>query len=504
MNLRTRFVLTLLAITTVLLVPAVSALFGLRELQNVAAQLRTRDTEATRILGRINTGLEELDYAHSNHVVLWNISPDTALYWRARTDTATRRLEGEIRGLGARPRATPDYRAATDRAARQFEQLRRAIAEEQSRLRRGVADPNSEFRQSVVVPAFDAMENSLEPVAQAIARESDEKVQRAQEIADRAATTTLTALAAALIATLLLGAWLTRGVLRPVSELRAGMGQVAEGDFNPDVRVPTHRPDEIGELARSFTSMAERLAELDRLKAEFVSVASHEIKTPLSVIRGYVSLLADGIYGEVNETQRKTLGAVNDQTDRLTRLVHRLLDISRFEAGGGRLELRRINVRDFLQELASGFQVLAYQNGIDFPVEVADDLPVNVVGDSDRLNEVLGNLLSNAFKFTRRGGTIRLEAHRDGAGIRVTVADTGVGIPADKLPHIFEKFYQVDNDAQPRSVGSGLGLAIAREIVEAHGGTISAASEEGEGTTFTVVIPERPPAAKAGETIPHG
>jgi signal transduction histidine kinase len=356
----------------------------------------------------------------------------------------------------------------------------------------------------VVVPAFDAMEHSLDPVAQAIDREGEEKVRRAQEIADRAATSTLIALAAALFATLVLGAWLTRGVLRPVSELRVGMGHVAEGDFTPDVRVPTHRPDEIGELARSFTSMAERLAELDRLKAEFVSVASHEIKTPLSVIRGYVSLLADGIYGEVNETQRKTLGAVNDQTDRLTRLVHRLLDISRFEAGGGRLELRRINLRDFLQELASGFQVLAYQNGIDFPVVVADDLPVNVVGDADRLNEVLGNLLSNAFKFTRRGGTIRLEAHRDGAGIRVTVADTGVGIPADKLPHIFEKFYQVDNDAQPRSVGSGLGLAIAREIVEAHGGTISAASEEGTGTTFTVVIPERPPAARVGETIPHG
>jgi signal transduction histidine kinase len=504
MKLRTRFGLTLLAITAVLLMPSVSALFALRELQSVASQLRTRDTEATRILGRIHTGLEELDYAHSNHVVLWNISPDTALYWRAQTDSATRRLVEEIRSLGQRPRATPEYRAATQRASNQFERLSSAIREEQSRLQRGVADPNTEFRQSVVVPAFDAMEHSLDPVATAIDREGEEKVRRAQEVADTAATTTLLGLAAALIVTLLIGAWLTRGILRPVSQLRLGMGEVAEGDFKPEVRVPTQRPDEIGDLARSFVSMAERLAELDRLKAEFVSVASHEIKTPLSVIRGYVSLLADGIYGEVNEAQKKTLGAVNDQTDRLTRLVHRLLDISRFEAGGGRLELRRINLRDFLQELGSGFQVLAYQNGIDFRVDVADDLPVNVVGDSDRLNEVLGNLLSNAFKFTKRGGTIRMTAGRDGAGVKVTVADSGVGIPADKLPHIFEKFYQVDNDAQPRSVGSGLGLAIAREIVEAHGGTISAASEVGKGTTFTVVISDRPPSVKSGETLPHG
>jgi signal transduction histidine kinase len=272
---------------------------------------------------------------------------------------------------------------------------------------------------------------------------------------------------------------------------------VAEGDFDPNVQVPTERTDEIGDLSRSFHTMTAQLAELDRLKAEFVSVASHEIKTPLSVIRGYVSLLADGIYGEVNDQQKKTLESVSDQVDRLTRLVHRLLDISRFEAGGGRLELRRINVRDFLDELTGGFHVLAFQNGIDFTVNVAGDVPVNVEGDADRLNEVLGNILSNAFKFTERGGRISLDARRDGTGLVVEVQDSGVGIPPDKLPKIFEKFYQVDNSAQPRSAGSGLGLAIAKEIVEAHGGTISAGSEVGKGTRFRVTLPERPPVPQA-------
>jgi signal transduction histidine kinase len=293
---------------------------------------------------------------------------------------------------------------------------------------------------------------------------------------------------------MLIGTWLTRGVLRPIHELRVGMSHVAEGDFEPDVRLPLERPDEVGDLARSFRSMAEQLQELDRLKAEFVSVASHEIKTPLSVIRGYVTLLADGIYGGVNDEQKKTLEAVSAQTDRLARLVHRLLDISRFEAGGGRLELREIALRPFFDDLTSDFRVLARQNGIDFPVRVGEDLPETIVADEDRLSEVLGNLLSNAFKFTEQGGSIRVDAAADDGGIRIMVEDSGVGIPPDKLPRIFEKFYQVENEAQPRSVGSGLGLAIAREIVEAHGGTIGADSEVGRGTRFVVHLPVRPSA----------
>ena len=195
------------------------------------------------------------------------------------------------------------------------------------------------------------------------------------------------------------------------------------------------------------------------------------------------------------------LGAVGDQTDRLGRLIQQLLDISRFEAGGVRLEPKPVNVRTFLEEFETSFDALAMQSQIDFHVEVDDAVPETVSGDPDRLNEVVGNLLSNAFKFTPRGGRIRLRA-RPGRreterALVVEVEDTGVGIPADQLPRVFEKFYQVENEAQPRSVGSGLGLAIAREIVEAHGGTIGATSQEGKGTTFRVVLPERPPAPAA-------
>jgi signal transduction histidine kinase len=487
MKLRVRIVLALLAITLVLAAPAVFGLLALRELQGIAAQLKLRDTGATALLGRVHTGLEELDYVHTNYVVLRITSPDTARYWLGQTELALRRVAADLSELQRRTGASPAYRAAATRAATRFGLLRSAIENAQEQ-----PDPRSTFRNSVVVPAFDAMEQALEPVGAAIDQEGNEKVEQAQTLAQRAVATTLMALAAALALTLMIGAGLTRALLRPIHTLRVGMAQVAEGHFTPDVGRPAQRPDEIGDLARSFRSMAEQLAELERLRAEFVSVASHEIKTPLSVIRGYTSLLADGIYGEVNEAQLRTLGAVTDQTDRLTRLVHRLLDISRFEAGGGRLEVRRLKVRAFLEELTDDFRVLAMQSEVDFTVEVADDAPTTLEADADRLNEVLGNLLSNAFKFTPRGGHIHLGARREGAGLEVQVADTGVGIPPDKLPRIFEKFYQVDNPAQPRSAGSGLGLAIAREIVEAHGGTIGAESAVGRGTTFRVYLPERP------------
>ena len=500
MRLRQRIVLTLLAIVVVMAIPAAYALASLSSVHRIARDLKLRDTEATSTLGSLRKNLEALQSADDNVVVLINISKDTAALWAQAADSAMARGDHDLNTLQAGSHG-PVFRRAVRDAAAQWAVLKSVVHREFDALPFPSNEAQNAFRAENTAPAYSRMTERLKAIEEAIDGEAAQRVQRASELAKGALSSTLVALALALAITVAIGMLMARAMLRPIDELGKGMAHVAEGDFEPNVRVPVERPDEIGDLARSFSTMTEQLAELDRLKAEFVSVASHEIKTPLSVIRGYVALLADGIYGEVNEQQKKTLEAVSDQVDRLTRLVHRLLDISRFEAGGGRLELRRINVRDFMEELTGGFRVLAFQNGIDFAVNVADDVPVNIEGDADRLNEVLGNILSNAFKFTERGGRIAVDACREGAGLAVEVRDTGVGIPADKLPKIFEKFYQVDNSAQPRSVGSGLGLAIAREIVEAHGGTITAESEVGKGTTFRVTLPDRPPVPHAAE--PH-
>jgi signal transduction histidine kinase len=290
---------------------------------------------------------------------------------------------------------------------------------------------------------------------------------------------------------LLVSIALWRTVSKPVQDLEAGMEAVAAGQFDYRLSVSPTRNDEFGRLAASYKSMAAQLAQLDRLKAEFVSVASHELKTPINVILGYLQLLNEGVYGSISAKQGEILRTVDAQTRSLSRLVHQLLDISRFEAGGGKLDLRPTELGHFLSDLESTFEVLSMQRGIHFRVVRTGPLPAEVVWDPDRINEVLGNLLSNAFKFTKKDGTVELDVQADGGQIRVTVSDTGAGIPPEQLPHIFRKFFQADNQHSAAHDGTGLGLAIAKQIVDAHGGKLTVESRVGEGTTFSIVLPVR-------------
>ncbi len=491
MTLRDRIVVSLLAIAVLLVLPAIYGLFALRELRQVAQDLRARDAVSALAVGRLQTAYGETENWERIYLALATQDPADRAEAKARVASNVERAEAELRRLVA-----AGYGAEATPALQQWVQVRQAIAREQALVEAGQIELADTVRSRVVDPAFAAVDSALDPISAAINRAGEAQVSRAQEIATRAATTTLAALAVALAAALIIAGWLTGSLVRPIQELRRGMAVVAGGDFDPHLRIATDRADELGDLAHSFRRMTRQLAELDRLKAEFVSIASHELKTPLSVIRGYVSLLQDGIYGEVAEPQRPVLGSVADQTDRLARLIQQLLDISRLEAGGGRLEPNPFDLGAFLQELKVSFDALAQQNQIDFELETTPDLPATLIGDADRLNEVIGNLLSNAFKFTPRGGRIRLRAARSEGQVAVEVADTGVGIPHDQLTRVFEKFYQVDNEAQPRSVGTGLGLAIAREIVEAHQGTIRAESQLGKGTVFRVALPEDAPASQ--------
>jgi signal transduction histidine kinase len=191
---------------------------------------------------------------------------------------------------------------------------------------------------------------------------------------------------------------------------------------------------------------------------------------------------------------------LEQQTQTLSRLVRQLLDVTRFEAGVAKLDIRPVQLTKMLKELEQAFRVLADQRGIRFHLMLHDGAPEVVQWDHDRINEVLGNLLSNAFKFTERGGEVELTVFPVDDAIQMDVHDTGAGIPQEQLPHIFEKFFQADNQAAAAHGGTGLGLAIARQIVEAHNGTISVESTPGAGTVFTIVLPEHAQARRSANT----
>ncbi len=228
--------------------------------------------------------------------------------------------------------------------------------------------------------------------------------------------------------------------------------------------------------------------ELDRMKSNFISIVSHELKTPLTSIRGFVRLLETGRVGPVNEKQRHYLDIVLEQTDSLTQLIEDLLDLSRIEAGIIEVRREKVNVQKVISGVLDRLENLAKEKGVRVRVCVPEDLPP-VAGDADRLAQVFTNLIHNAIKFTPSGGEVKLEAAADGEECLLKVSDTGIGISPQDLPRVFDKFYQADSSSTREQSGTGLGLSISRELVAAHGGKMWVESSRGRGATFSFTLP---------------
>ncbi len=228
--------------------------------------------------------------------------------------------------------------------------------------------------------------------------------------------------------------------------------------------------------------------ELDRMKSEFISIVSHELKTPLTSIRGFVRLLAAERVGPVTEKQRHYLEVVLKQTESLTMLINDLLDLSKIEAGIIEVRHDMIRLGDVIRGVAQQLDNVAQEKGISLQVEIPDSLPA-VDGDGERLGQVFMNLIHNAIKFTPEGGEVRIKASRMGEDCLVKVCDNGIGISAQDLPRIFDKFYQVDSSTTRQQSGTGLGLAITRQLITAHDGEIWVNSTRGKGTTFSITLP---------------
>jgi signal transduction histidine kinase len=482
MTLRGRLIAGLVGMGVVLLIPLLLAISALERAERSAVELGDAEFAASLLMGRVRKGLEDVRAAE-NALLFVSDAP------------SRERMTRELDRVAAMSDTLDRFGLTqADEIRSGIATLRTATDEEFASASAGRAEEAEQISSTRVLPVLEDMQRSVVAAEEALGDRTRERVAYAAQITDAAQGYAVLAMIIAAIFATAIGVWLMRSISRPVGALERGMAVVASGDFDHRLPFSADRRDEFGRLAASYESMARQLADLDRLKAEFVSVASHELKTPINVIGGYVELLKEGIYGALTSKQIEILETILKQTQTLTRLVAQLLDVSRFEAGGGRIEPKPVDLRQFIQNLQDTFHVLAVQREVDFQVQKAPELPPEVHWDEDRMNEVIGNLLSNAFKFTGKGGRVAFLAERLDGKIRLRVSDTGVGIPRQQLARVFRKFYQADNQDATPTAGTGLGLAIAKQIVEAHQGTISVDSRVNAGTTFTIEVPIRAPA----------
>jgi len=289
----------------------------------------------------------------------------------------------------------------------------------------------------------------------------------------------------AVLVSIFLGVILARSLTRTLRELTTATQQVARGDL--EQQVPIRSNDELGELAASFNQMSSDLARSRDLRRQMTADIAHELRTPLTVVLGHTEALSEGELPPDPET----FDIIYDETKRLNRLVEDLRTLSLSDAGELQLNFQLISPHELLQRSALARKQEAHANQIQLQIEAADDLPAVRV-DPDRMTQVLVNLLDNALRYTPGGGLIILSAQMLVDRVKISVRDTGPGIPEEDLNHLFERFYRGDKSRQRESGGSGLGLAIAKSLVEIQGGQIEVTSVLGEGATFIIDLPAQP------------
>ncbi len=285
-----------------------------------------------------------------------------------------------------------------------------------------------------------------------------------------------------------------------LSRLRRLTVSVREfGSGNYSTRAPVSSEDEIGELAGTFNTMAKtiedsinELKDSDNRRREFFANISHDLKTPLTSIQGFVETLMLK-WGDLPADQREQyLQTILNRTERLGDMVHQILELSRLEARETTLSIESIDINDMLSDLFLEFTPRADKEGVSLASDVAKDLP-SLAGDIGLIERALRNLIDNAIRHSSKGGTVTVRVTTDGTTISLSVLDEGPGIPADHLPHVFDRFYRGDKSRTGRSANTGLGLPITKQIAEMHHGSIEVSSVPGTGTSFTLRVPTNGP-----------
>lgn len=305
----------------------------------------------------------------------------------------------------------------------------------------------------------------------------------------RTAVTEALALAVlvAFLSALILSLFISRQVVVPVREMMDASERIAGGYYDERVGLSAsvENLDELGRLAQSFNQMAASLERTEALRSELIGNVAHELRTPLSSIKGYMEGLIDGVLPAEPETFQQ----IEREAERLQRLVQDLQELSRVEAHAFELKLLPTPVTRLVDTVVARLAHQFEDKRIVLTADIPCDLPA-VQADESRIGQVLLNLVGNALQYTPAGGAVSIRAHRDGHEVRLVVEDTGIGIAPEHLAHVFERFYRVDKSRSRAGGGSGIGLTIAQHLVYAHGGEIQVASSgPGQGSTFSFTLP---------------
>ena len=290
---------------------------------------------------------------------------------------------------------------------------------------------------------------------------------------------------AAIALTSLICAWVfSRVITRPIAGLNRGIQKMSKGDFS--ARVKVRGSGEMKQLARAFNSMSEKLETLDQSRNQFVSNASHELKTPLATMKIMIESL---IYQPDMDKNLRTefMTDINNEIDRLSAIVSDLLTLVQMDSQNVKLTRENLSIAQLIKENAHRLTPIANQKGQKIVLQLQDSC--DIYADKSKLNQVIYNLMENAVKYTQASGVIRVTLQRQGRNAIFRVSDNGPGIPKENLPHIFDRFYRVDKARSREKGGTGLGLSIVHQMVLAHGGSVTVDSEEGQGSTFTVELP---------------
>jgi histidine kinase len=294
-----------------------------------------------------------------------------------------------------------------------------------------------------------------------------------------------------LVAALAVSWFVSRRMSKPVGEMAAASQRIAEGDYHSRVHIPgSMEPDEMDEfaiLALRFNQMAQRLDQIETLRSQLIGDIAHELRTPLSTIKGSMEGLMDRVLPDNEETFMR----VYHEADRLQRLVNDLQELSRVEVNSLPLDCKPIRINVLIEAVTERLKGQFEDKSVSLAVELDPSLPAVEI-DADRIQQVLINLVGNALQYTPEAGSVKVTAHSRATEIVTAIEDNGIGIPLEDIPHIFTRFYRVEKSRSRAGGGSGIGLTIAKHLVEAHSGRIWAESAgPGRGSTFMFTIPIR-------------